>query len=140
MLKQKKGFTLIELLVVVAIIAVLAGLIIVRVGSSSADARNATREAHLAQVRSAIERAKNTGTTINTNNCSGYPCTRDLSDSVFTSASPAKPPSSFISGASYPVDPLDETSYRITIPSSTDVTNYVLEAPKAEEKTIEVGG
>lgn len=50
-----KGFTLIELVVVIGIIAVLAGLILVRISNVSLDARNVTRKNDLGAAKQAID-------------------------------------------------------------------------------------
>lgn len=55
MKKIQRGFTLIELVVVIGIIAVLAGLILVRISNASADARNARRQSDINQMKNAIE-------------------------------------------------------------------------------------
>lgn len=52
---KNKGFTLIELLVVIAIIGLLASLIMVSLGSSQRNARNAKRMADIRTLQSAAE-------------------------------------------------------------------------------------
>lgn len=54
MKNYKKGFTLIEILVVIVIIAILAGLILIRIGSASKDARESKRKSDIAQIQEAI--------------------------------------------------------------------------------------
>lgn len=56
--KNNKGFTLVELIVVIAVIGILAGLIIVRIGSTSIDARNSIRKGHMQQIVNSIEKFK----------------------------------------------------------------------------------
>lgn len=52
---QNKGFTLIELLVVIAIIGILAGIIVVSMGSAQGSAINAKVKATLSQMRTTAE-------------------------------------------------------------------------------------
>jgi general secretion pathway protein G len=53
-----KGFTLIELLIVVIILAILAAIVIPQFSNSTSDAKEATLDANLAAMRSAIEQYK----------------------------------------------------------------------------------
>jgi prepilin-type N-terminal cleavage/methylation domain-containing protein len=133
MLKKKKGFTLIELLVVVAIIAVLAGLVIIRIGNTSADARNAKRKSDLNQIRTAIEQAKNSGAGVNTTGCSAYPCTRNLADTIFNATAPAKQPATFLSGGVFPTDPAG-ANYQLRLTNATSPSiNYILVSPASDD-------
>jgi len=52
---QNKGFTLIELLVVIAIIGILAGIIVVSMGSAQKSAQDAKIQATLDQMRTAAQ-------------------------------------------------------------------------------------
>lgn len=53
-----KGFTLIELLIVVIILAILAAIVIPQFSNSTSDAKEATLDANLSAMRSAIEQYK----------------------------------------------------------------------------------
>lgn len=53
--KAKKGFTLVELLVVIAIIGILTGIVIVSMGGARAKARDASRQANMRAIITAME-------------------------------------------------------------------------------------
>jgi prepilin-type N-terminal cleavage/methylation domain-containing protein len=72
-LRNKKGFTLVELLIVVIILSVLAAVIIPQFGSSTADAKLATLDATMAEMRNAIERYYHDHTAV-------YPGAKDSTD------------------------------------------------------------
>lgn len=52
---MQKGFTLIELLIVVIIVAILAAIVVPQFNNTSLEAKEATLDANLAAIRSAIE-------------------------------------------------------------------------------------
>ena len=54
-LKQKKGFTLVELLIVVVILAILAGILVPQFSSATDDAKLASIDSNLANIRAAID-------------------------------------------------------------------------------------
>lgn len=143
MLKSSKGFTLIELMVVIAIIAILAGLVIVRIGSTSEDARNSTRAADMSQIRTAIERYRANGGAIlgaftvvdaTVTNLEGTGKPFEIQDNN------GNYPSAYLTGGVYPEDPQSNSTtplyYQIV---STDGTNYTISVdPDAADDTSSV--
>lgn len=102
--KPEKGFTLIELLVVIAIISILAGLIIIRVGGASQDAKDSTRKAHLNQILKSIGQFR-----LNGGVCAAQVVPHNMSDAngnVFTVVDRnGNYPNNYLSGDMYPKDP-----------------------------------
>lgn len=115
---NKKGFTLIELLVVIAIIAILAVFIIIRILTSSKDARNSLRKAHMNQMKTAIEQFRTYGGGISRKPWTPPSDIEDLDGtvSIFDPTPDNKYPKSWLSGGEWGSDPLDPTTdgyYRI---------------------------
>lgn len=72
-----RGFTLIELLIVVIILAILAAIVIPQFSNSTVDAKEATLDANLSALRSAIElyKVQHNGIYPGTNASTGATCT-----------------------------------------------------------------
>jgi len=149
-LRGSKGFTLIELIVVIVVIGILAGLVIIRIGSASKDARNAKRKADLAQIRTAIEQYRAKGGTIDFGQAVALKCTTALLGTgtsfvlpdcetpitttlegaalLFQTNTTSIPyPSITLQGSVYPTDPQDSAKYYIISFENTNKT-YTLKA------------
>jgi len=117
---NKSGFTLIELIVVIAVIGILAGLIVVRIGSANQDARNSRREADLNQMKNAIQQwqAMDGGAIATTPPCSGtddtarYTNATNITAVTFLSAN-NRQPTFYLANNAWPAPPLaGGTQYR----------------------------
>lgn len=134
---MKKGFTLIELVVAIGIIAILAGLILVRISGTSMDSRNSKREADLDQSQQAINMFKVAGGSIN-------PCTNCPGDCVsmfspgansvnFIQGFAPNYPNGYLSTDDYPKDPKEDTYYHFWRKGCGTGT-YWISVPQTEPK------
>ncbi|KPJ57143.1 hypothetical protein AMJ49_02495 [Parcubacteria bacterium DG_74_2] len=99
---NKKGFTLIELLVVIAIIGMLAGIVLVSMGTARARARDARRMSDMRQIVSAQEL------------CYDDTGCGPGQDEYLTAAGPAMPPAIGTYMLSIPPDPRNAAPYVYT--------------------------
>jgi len=134
-MRKQKGFTLLEILLVVAIIAILAGIIILAINPAKqlGDSRNAQRQADVNTILSAVYQymidgntvpsAINTGSTCNsggnevcqtTGSCSGYTNLNVLTtDEKYLVAMPADPLNDSSNGTGYFIT--KDSNNRITV-------------------------
>ena len=114
MCKKPKGFTLIEMLIVITIIALLASIILVGMGSARAKARDSRRIADLHNVQNALELyfSKN----------GKYPTATNWDD-LITDLTNAD-----IGINQIPKDPLNNTTYIYRYGADDAGTDYVLGA------------
>jgi prepilin-type N-terminal cleavage/methylation domain-containing protein len=138
MSKNNKGFTLIEVLLVVAIIAILAGIVIIAVNPSKqlADSRNAQRRADVSTILNAVYQysidngsipAAITSTATDVCNTGGT-CTGLTDLSVLTASGKYL--------VSIPKDPSTSTTNSAKYQINKDANNrIVVSAPSAENST-----
>jgi len=138
MSKKNKGFTLIEVLLVVAIIAILAGIVIIAVNPSKqlADSRNAQRRADVSTILNAVyQYSIDNGsipapvTTTATDVCNtGGTCAGLIDLSVLTASGKYL--------VSIPKDPSTSTANSAKYQINKDANNrIVVSAPSAENST-----
>jgi prepilin-type N-terminal cleavage/methylation domain-containing protein len=144
-IKQQAGFTLLEVLLVVAIIAILAGIVIIAInpGKNLGDARNSQRSSDVATIINAVYQYSidNNGavpagvTTTATEICANTTCTGLVDLSVLTTngkylvSLPKDPQCSTVCAA-------NGTGYRIAKDANGRLT---VNAPSAEQsKTISI--
>jgi type II secretory pathway pseudopilin PulG len=141
-MKKVPGFTIIELITIITIIGVLAGLLILRIGTSSAEARNEKRTADLEMVRTAIRLYKNDGGHIKSCSLTECPNRHNLSNDswhqdfyFYTGDDPdvscmdsGTCPNKYISGGEYPDDPKTDDPYEISTDTNGTVTLYAGDA------------
>jgi len=119
---NKKGFTLIELLVVVAIIAILAGIVLVSLNSARDRSRKASLQSTVASVMPVVAMCVNDGGTVGqplSNTTGGDPICSDLDD-----VDEVWPGLDHITGANYQYITVDDGSLAtdvITVGEGTTV-------------------
>lgn len=105
---NQKGFTLIELIIVIAIIGILAGFLVMRLGNQSENARNARRSSDMSQIRSAIEMYRAQGGAIVLPALTDRTCTLAATADcalIFTGGATGGLPRDRMTGAVWPQDP-----------------------------------
>jgi general secretion pathway protein G len=127
--KQQQGFTLIEILIVVAIIAILASVVLVGLGPTQQQGRDARRLSDLREVQTGLE--------LYFNKCGYYPGVVNASApcAAWSAASDWTDMATALTGsglgiASVPNDPTAQKTYYY---GSSDGTSYVIGA-KLENK------
>lgn len=148
---SQKGFTLLEVLLVVAIIAILAGIVIIAInpGKNLADTRNSQRQADVTTILNAVYQyaLDNNGTVPASITASPTEmCKTGVAGATCTSASLVDLSTITSSGkyvAALPIDPQCPTNcnangvgYEISKDATTG--RITVEAPGAENKTISV--
>lgn len=125
-MKNKKGFTLIELLVVVAIIALISGLVIIRIGGVAKDARISRRKSDYDNIKKAIDIFKvHGGAFIIPLNNTSYQLSEagSMNSLMFNKTYDNKYPNNFLPNDKYLHDPLDQNGLcYYTLQINTDRT------------------
>lgn len=150
-LKNQKGFTLLEVLLVVAIIAILAGIVIIAInpGKQLGDTRNAQRQADVTTILNSVYQYSldnNGSLPASITNTATEICKTGTLAATCTSGTLADMSIITTSGkyvAAMPVDPgcptgcaANGTGYRIS--KDTTTGRITVAAPNAENKTISV--
>ncbi len=128
-LSQSKGFTLIELIVVIAVIGILAGLIVMRIGNVNRDARMSKRNADLTQIRNAIEQyraANGSLSTYATGNLVASSVNNDTTGAFRVNDSKGNRPSGYLQGSVYPQDPQSTATTPQYYQINVTTTGYTL--------------
>lgn len=128
--RLERGFTLIELLVVIAIIAIIAGLIIVRVNNVSKETRVSKRISDMNKIKDAISIFIAKGGSVNycsfsppMHGCRTITSFSDATNSSIFNTSNGKYPNDYLSGGTYPKDPLNSSCNYSAYVDNGDGTN-----------------
>lgn len=124
----RRGFTLIEILIVVAIIAILASVVLVGLGPTQRQGRDARRISDLQQIQNGLELYFNhCGWYPGGANCSAWSTTNGGSNAAFVSMGTALTGTSAIGVPTVPNDPTNVAPYQYEY-ASASANSYTLAA------------